>query len=223
VPRSRDLVVSLLRPATRAGWRLTVDGLHHLPAEGPAIVAANHVSFIDSIIVPAVVPRGITYVGKSEYLDSWRTRWMFPAFGMIPVDRAGDGAGDAALEAASAVLARGELFGIYPEGTRSRDGMLHRGHTGVARLAFRTGAPVVPVGVRGTRRILPPGARVPRLRLPVEVRFGSPLYPLADGPAATHEEVRALTDATMAAIRELSGQSYRADYESGAPGSPVAS
>src|SRR5690606_15707306 len=166
---------AVLTPLFRACWRIRVEGLDHVPRQGPAILRPNHTSVIDSFLMPSVLPRRITFVGKSEYLDDWKTRYLFPALGMIPIDRRGGDASRRALEAATRVLERGELFGIYPEGTRSRDGRLHKGHTGAARLALRTGAPLVPVGIIGTRDIQPPGARVPRPFAACIIRFGRPI------------------------------------------------
>ena len=122
------------------------------PPTGPAILCPNHVSFLDSAFLMLSVPRRISFVGKAEYMDSWKTKCLFPAMGMIPIDRAGGEKSQAALEAAEAVLRRGELFGIFPEGTRSRDGCLYKGHTGAARLALKVGCPIFPVGVVGTAR-----------------------------------------------------------------------
>ncbi|HZA85513.1 MAG TPA: lysophospholipid acyltransferase family protein, partial [Acidimicrobiales bacterium] len=157
---------ALLTPLFRFGWRVHVRGLDNLPRRGPAILCPNHTSVIDSFLLPSVLPRRITYVGKAEYLDDWKTKHLFPALGMIPIDRSGGDASSRALDAAANVLESGELFGIYPEGTRSRDGKLRKGHTGPARLSLRTGAPMVPIGMVGTREIQPPGASVPRLFRP---------------------------------------------------------
>ncbi len=196
---------ALLGPATKVVWPVRVDHLERVPRSGPAILAPNHISFLDPVILIGVLPRRITYVGKAEYLGSWKTRYLFPAVGMIPIDRAGGEAALAALDMAAEVLARGELFGIFPEGTRSRDGCLHRGRTGVARLASRTGAPVIPVGIRGTDRIQPPGASIPRPFRRCEVRFGAPI---GVRPSATAAELRALTDEIVYEISQLSGQTY---------------
>src|SRR4030095_2805051 len=166
---------AILSPIFRTGWRTHLRGVENLPTTGPAIICPNHTSVIDSFLLPSVLPRRITFVGKAEYLDNWKTKHLFPALGMIPIDRRGGDASTRALDAAAGVLARGELFGIYPEGTRSRDGKLHKGHTGPARLALRTGAPLVPVGIVGTRHIQPPEARMPRLFVPCEVRIGRPI------------------------------------------------
>src|SRR4051794_2967428 len=121
-----------LNPMRRFLWDLRVDGIDNVPARGPAILAPNHVSFLDSMFLMLVVPRRITFVGKAEYMDDWKTKFLFPAMGMIPIDRTGGSASQRALLAAQRVLERGELFGIFPEGTRSRDGKLHKGHTGAA-------------------------------------------------------------------------------------------
>lgn len=188
---------------------LTIIGLENLPASGPAIIAANHTSVLDSFIVPAVLPRNINYVGKAEYLDDWKTKHIFPALGMIPIDRSGGDASKAALDTAAKLLDAGGLFGIYPEGTRSRTGHLYKGRTGVARLAHRTGAPIVPVGLIGMREIQPPDAPFPRFFNAATISFGTPLHPDEHGdPAADPMAYRALTDALMFRIRHLSGQQY---------------
>src|ERR687894_2951112 len=166
---------AVLTPIFHTAWRIHLRGDDNLPGDGPAILCPNHTSVIDSFLLPATLPRRITFVGKAEYLDDWKTRHLFPALGMIPIDRSGGDASKRALDAAAGGLERGELFGIYPEGTRSRDGKLRKGHTGPARLALRTGAPLVPVGIIGTRDIQPPGAKAPRPFRPCEIRIGRPL------------------------------------------------
>jgi 1-acyl-sn-glycerol-3-phosphate acyltransferase len=123
---------AVLTPVFKASWRVHTEGLAHVPDRGGAIVCPNHVSVLDSFFVPLVLPRRITYVGKAEYMDDWKTKFIFPAMGMIPIDRSGGDSAQAALDTATGVLEKGELFGIYPEGTRSRTGKLHRGHTGAA-------------------------------------------------------------------------------------------
>lgn len=153
---------AIVKPVVETLWRIHTTGLHHVPERGPAIFCPNHISFFDSLVLPSVLPRRISYVGKAEYMDSWKTKYIFPAIGMIPIDRTGGSASQRALETAARVLERGELFGIYPEGTRSRSGFLHRGRTGAARLAIRTGAPLIPVGIVGTDAIQPAGSSVPR-------------------------------------------------------------
>ncbi|HYI60879.1 MAG TPA: lysophospholipid acyltransferase family protein [Acidimicrobiales bacterium] len=200
---------AIITPTFRFAWRFHVQGLENVPTEGPALICPNHTSVLDSFFVPVVLPRRITYVGKSEYMDSWTTRHLFPAMGMIPIDRGGGSASERALAAAQRVLERGELFGIYPEGTRSRDGVLHKGHTGPARLALRTGAPIIPVGIRGSREVMPPDARFPRPFRPVVIRFGPPVRVERYRDRANDRLVlRQITDEVMFAVRELSGQEY---------------
>jgi 1-acyl-sn-glycerol-3-phosphate acyltransferase len=203
----------LLTPVLRLCWRIRVTGREHLPADGAVILAANHRSFLDSLFLPLVVPRRVTFVAKAEYFDDPRTAWFFRAVGQIPIRREGGGAGDAALAAAAEVLAAGGVFGIYPEGTRSRDGYLHRGHTGVARLAFATGAPIVPVGLVGTDEVLPADRRLPRVGRTVHIRFGAPI-PVSGraGPDVDGLALRRLTDEVMYEIRELCGYTYIDTY-----------
>ena len=188
---------------------LTIVGLENVPTDGPAILAANHTSVLDSFIVPAVLPRNISYVGKAEYLDDWKTKHIFPALGMIPIDRSGGDAAQVALDTAAALLDSGGLFGIYPEGTRSRTGDLYKGRTGVARLSHRTGAPIIPVGLVGMRDIQPPDASLPKFFNAATISFGRPLQPDEHGdPNTDPMAFRALTDALMFRIRHLSGQKY---------------
>jgi 1-acyl-sn-glycerol-3-phosphate acyltransferase len=208
-PAARAVMV----PTFRFLWNIEVEGRDNVPEHGPAIVAPNHVSVLDSFFVPVVLPRRITYVGKAEYLDSWKTKHLFPALGMIAIDRSGGDAARAALDAAAGLLDAGELFGIYPEGTRSRDGILHRGHTGVARLALRTGAPILPVGIQGTREVQPPGARRPQPWHTVRVRIGRPIdVGRYQARAGDRLVLRQITDELMYEIRELSGQRYVDEY-----------
>lgn len=202
----------LVGPLVSALWSAEVDGIEHVPTDGPALIAPNHISFIDSVFVMALMPRRILAVGKAEYMDSWKTRW-FPSIGMIPLDRSGGRASANALDLAAASLARGDLFLIYPEGTRSRDGNLHRGRTGVARLALRTGAPIIPVGIHGTDTIQPPGAFFPRPFKPCGLRFGPPIHvDRYRGTDMTRAVLRELTDEVMFEIGQLSGQRYVDSY-----------
>ncbi len=204
---------AILTPLFRASWRFDLQGLENVPASGGAILCPNHTSVLDSFFVPALLPRQVIYVGKAEYLDSWKTRHLFPALGMIPIDREGGNAAERALATAQRVLEEGKLFGIYPEGTRSRDGRLYRGHTGPARLALRTGAPIVPIGIVGAREVMPPDARFPNLRLPVTIRFGRPIDVTRYGDRADDRLVlRQIIDEVMYEIRELSGQEYVDEY-----------
>ena len=204
---------TVMTPVCRFLWRFHVNGRENLPAVGPAIMAPNHVSVIDSFFLPAVLPRRITYVGKAEYMDDWKTRSLFPALGMIPIDRAGGSASQRALDTAARILDQGELFGIYPEGTRSRSGFLHKGRTGVARLSMRTGAPIIPVGIRGTREIQPPDRPAPKPFMTVEINIGKPIDPARfrahDGEPLLYREI---TDELMFEIAQLSGQDYVHEY-----------
>jgi 1-acyl-sn-glycerol-3-phosphate acyltransferase len=209
---------AVLTPVLRLGYRLHVSGREHVPARGPVILAANHRSFIDSVFLPLVVPRRVTFVAKAEYFDDPKTAWFFRACGQIPIRRGGGDASERALASAQQVLTRGGAFAIYPEGTRTRDGLLHRGHTGVARLALRTGAPLVPVGLVGTDECQPVDARLPRLFRPVGIRFGAPLdldrYRRRD---TDHLVLREITDELMYEIQQLCGYPYVDAYTSRVP------
>jgi 1-acyl-sn-glycerol-3-phosphate acyltransferase len=199
-------------------WRPVIEGVENIPAEGPVIFAANHLSFIDSVVIPlSVSGRRVTFLAKAEYFTGHGPvgllrRTVFRVLGAIPVQRDGQRAAQASLDTALEVLQRGTAFGIYPEGTRSRDGRLYRGRTGVAWLALQSGAPVVPVGLIGTDKVQPIGSRFPRLHR-VTVRFGTPIRPQdfadAGSPALAR---RRLTDAVMDAIAELSGQQRAPEY-----------
>jgi len=200
---------ALAGPLAKRLWRLHLEGYDRIPTEGPAILCPNHISFLDSAFLMLTVPRRISFVGKAEYMDSWKTKHIFPALGMIPIDRAGGDRSQGALEAAAAVLQRGELFGIFPEGTRSRDGALYRGHTGAARLALQVRCPILPVGVIGTREIQPPDAKVPKLRMDCTIRIGRPIKVERYQDRADDRMVlRQITDEVMFEIRELTGQDY---------------
>lgn len=210
-------------PLARFVWRPRVEGLHHLPREGPVIVASNHLSFADSMVIPIVAPREVVFLAKQDYFTGTGVRgrlqrgW-FEGMGMIAVDRDDSRSAIASLDIALDVLGRGGAFGIYPEGTRSQDGRLYRGRTGVGHLALTSGAPVVPVGLQGTQRLQPPGATVPR-RVPVTVRFGEPLRfdGRADGVPAGRAR-REVTDEVMVAIQRLSGQQTAEEYNERAAG-----
>jgi 1-acyl-sn-glycerol-3-phosphate acyltransferase len=201
----RAILLAVVRPVARRLFPVHIEGDQHLPANGPAIIAANHLSFFDHVALMVSVGRRLTFVGKSDYLDSWKTRYLLPALGMIPVDRDNPRRALGALEQAAEVLRADELFAIYPEGTRSRDGSLHVGHTGVGQLSATTGVSVVPAGIVGTNRIQPPGARLPRPFRPAVVRFGPPIDPRSY--RGTRRECRRrITSDVMQAIGELSGQ-----------------
>jgi 1-acyl-sn-glycerol-3-phosphate acyltransferase len=201
------------RPVADRLWTIHRDGFERLPTNGPAILAPNHISFLDSAFLMLTVGRNISFVGKAEYMNSWKTKYLFPAMGMIPIDRGGGKKSLLALEVAEDVLQRGELFGIFPEGTRSRDGNLYKGRTGVARLAMKVGCPIFPVGVIGTDKIQPPDARFPKLRRECTIRIGRPLTMDRYRPRHDHRLVlRQITDELMYEIRELTGQEYRNVY-----------
>jgi 1-acyl-sn-glycerol-3-phosphate acyltransferase len=176
-------------------------------------LCANHVSFLDSAFLIIQAPRNISFVGKSEYLDSWKTRRLFPALGMIPIDREGGEKAQVALDAAENVLQRGELFGIFPEGTRSRDGMLYKGKTGAARLAIKLDCPIFPVGIVGTREIQPPDAKLPRVGGRVSITIGKPITPARYAQRSDdHFVLREMTDEVMFEIQTMTGQQYRNVY-----------
>ena len=203
----------LLTPFLRLFYRVRVEGREHIPPRGPAILASNHISFCDSFFLPLVVPRRVTYVAKAEYFDNWKVAWFFKANGHIPLRR-GEGADwKRALDAAAEVLGSGGLFGIYPEGTRSTDGRLYRGHTGVAMLALRTGAPVIPIGFAGTDRAQPVGAKMMRPFKTVTIRIGPPIVLGGDTDQPKGQRaLRAMTDTVMKEIQNLSGQEYTGRY-----------
>jgi 1-acyl-sn-glycerol-3-phosphate acyltransferase len=207
------VVKAILTPLLHLLFRVRVEGREQLPQRGPVILALNHRSFMDSLFVPLVVRRRVTFVAKAEYFDSWKTKWFFSAVGQIPIRREGGSASERALRAATEVLERGGVFGIYPEGTRTRDGYLHRGHTGVARLALRTGAPIVPVGLIGTDEVQPTDAKLPRLFRRVTIRFGRRI-PLEHYLGREDDRIvlRQLTDEVMFEIQQLSGYEYVDTY-----------
>jgi 1-acyl-sn-glycerol-3-phosphate acyltransferase len=194
-------------------FRIKVEGRENVPKRGPVILASNHRSFLDSIFIPLVLRRRVTFVAKAEYFDDPKTAWFFRGVGQIPIRREGGSASERALASAAEVLAAGGVFGIYPEGTRTRDGFLHRGHTGVARLSLRTGTPIVPVGLIGTDEVQPVDKRMPRIFRRVTLRFGEPLdaarYADAD---VEHLALRELTDEVMYEIGQLSGYEYVDTY-----------
>jgi 1-acyl-sn-glycerol-3-phosphate acyltransferase len=202
----------LVAPLARLVYRPVVEGRHHVPRRGPVILASNHLSFIDSMVIPLVAPRPVTFLAKAEYFDRRRTRWFFSALGAVPVRRGHHRAAQASLDAALRVLQDGGAFGIYPEGTRSLDGRLYRGRTGVGWLALTARAPVVPVALAGTQEIQPVGARLPRVRR-VTVRFGEPItFGPEYGDAGQARARRRVTDEIMDRIAELSGQDRATGY-----------
>lgn len=209
-------------PLAKLVWRPTVHGLEHVPATGGVILASNHLSFVDSVVIPVIAPRKVVFLAKSDYFEGpgvrgALTKAWFIGLGMLPVDRDDTKAALASLDVALEVLGRGEAFGIYPEGTRSRDGRLYRGRTGVAHLALTAGVPVVPVGLVGTEQVQPLGARFPRV-VPLTVSFGTPIEVAGrfDG-VPLGKARRLLTDEIMAAVQALSGQETANAYNERAP------
>jgi 1-acyl-sn-glycerol-3-phosphate acyltransferase len=197
----------LLGPALRLLFRPKVTGLEHIPRQGGAIIAANHVSFLDPLLLPLVVPRRrVMFLTKVKYIDKPMLRWLLSGAGVIPVATDDPRAVGEAVTAAVEVVRSGRLVGIFPEGTRSPDGRLHRGKTGVARIALESGAPVIPVGITGTDLAFPRGARLPRPRS-VRIAFGPPVGLAVPGNKVRSASLsRAATGQVMAAIRDLSGQ-----------------
>ena len=217
-----EVIHTVLPPIAKAAWRPRVTGLEHVPDTGPVILASNHLSFVDSVVIPILVPRKVVFLAKSDYFEGagvkgTAVRWWFEGIGMLPIDRDDTKAAMASLDTALEVLGRGEAFGIYPEGTRSRDGRLYRGRTGVAHLALTAGCPVVPVGLTGTQDIQPVGARLPRLAR-VSVEFGEPLDFTGryDGVPLGRAR-REVTDEIMTAIGALTGQEPAGVYNERAP------
>ncbi len=198
-------------------WRPRIEGRELIPSTGLLIVASNHLSFIDSIVIPVTVPRKVVFLAKAEYWEgrspaTWPRRLFFAAFEAVPVQREQQQDAQASLDLARGVVERGDAFGIYPEGTRSRDGRLYRGRTGVGWLALATGARVVPVGVVGTDRVQPVGAKVPRLHRGVAIRFGEPVDPADYAHLPPGRARREITDAVMDRIAALSGQPRAEGY-----------
>jgi 1-acyl-sn-glycerol-3-phosphate acyltransferase len=203
------LLKVILTPLLRFFFDVRVEGLENVPKDGPVILASNHVSFSDSVFLPLVLRRRITFVAKAEYFENRKTAWFFRAIGQIPIKREGGSASQRALESAKDVLEGGGIFGIYPEGTRSPDGRLYKGHTGVARLALACRAPVLAVAMVGTREAQPIGQVKPTFFVPITVRFSALMRfdrfsDRQDDPLV----LRQITDEIMWQLRELSGQEY---------------
>lgn len=210
-----------LGPVLRLIFRPQASGVENVPDEGPAILASNHLSYTDWMFMPLTLTRRVTFVAKAEYFTTpgvkgWFQKKFFSGAGQVPIDRGGANAAEGALKSAKQILARGELFGIYPEGTRSHDGKLYRGKTGVARLALETGAPVIPVAVVGTDVVAPPGKKFGSVTRPI-VRFGPPLdFSRYEGMENDRYILRSITDEIMYEIMRLSGQEYVDMYASAA-------
>ena len=203
----------ILGPWLRVLFWPQVEGRDYVPVDGPAIIASNHLSFLDSIFLPLMLRRKVVFVAKSEYftgkgMKGWLTKMFFVWTGTIPVDRSGGRAAQAALATGLRILREGGLFGIYPEGTRSPDGRLYRGKTGVARLALDSGAPVIPVVMLNGDEIQPPGKIMPKIRR-VRIRFGAPLtFDRYSGMSGDRFIERAITDEVMYELMVLSGREY---------------
>jgi len=209
---------SFLTPILMLLFRPKVTGLRHVPNLGPVIIASNHLSFSDSIFMPLVVPRKVTFMAKSEYFTSpgfkgFIKKITFQALGQVPVDRAGGRRSEAAIRTGLKLLEAGQCIGIYPEGTRSPDGRLYKGRIGIARMAIDSGAPVVPVAMFNTAEIQPTGQVVPKVRR-VEMVFGEPMYFTGDSSDLTN--LRQVTDEIMQGIQKISGQVYVDMYASDA-------
>lgn len=209
-----------VQPIVRLWWRPTITGLDNIPRTGPAIIAGNHLANVDSFLVPAVAPRKVRYIIKADFwhkkgLKARVQQMFFEAIGSIPVERGTLRAAQGSLDAALSVLNDGGVFGIYPEGTRSRDGKLGRAHTGIAWLVEKSDAPVIPVGLKGTNRLFAPGKKLPQPRKAnVQIAFGAPIDFSDIDPALPQNQRRKLmTEKVMAAIQELSGQERRSTEE----------
>ena len=205
---------AFLTPFLMILFRPKVKGLRNVPGTGPVIIASNHLSFSDSIFMPLVVPRKVTFLAKSEYFTSPGPKGLlkkltFIALGQVPVDRSGGRRSEAALITGLKILGEGKCLGIYPEGTRSPDGRLYKGRTGIARLAIESGAAIIPVAMFNTEKIQPTGTVVPKV-MRVEMIFGEPMY--FEGDSTDLLYLRVVTDKIMATIQALSGQDYVDTY-----------
>ena len=201
---------AFLTPFLMILFRPKVKGLRNVPINGPVIIASNHLSFSDSIFMPLVVPRKVTFLAKSEYFTSPGPKGLlkkltFIALGQVPVDRSGGRRSEAALITGLKVLAEGQCLGIYPEGTRSPDGRLYKGRTGIARLAIESGAPIIPVAMFNTEKIQPTGKVIPKV-MRVKMVFGEPIY--LKGDSTDLNVLRLATDQLMSTLQKLSGQEY---------------
>ncbi len=211
------LIKAILTPTLRGLFRPTIEGSEWVPDEGGAILASNHLSFFDWLFLPLLVTRRITFLAKSDYFTERSAKGrakaaFFRSAGQVPIDRSGGTAGDPALATALSILRSGKLLGIYPEGTRSPDGRLYRGRTGVARMALEAGVPVLPVAMMGTFEVAPPGKVFPRVG-PVRIRIGRPLdFSRYEGLADDRFVLRSITDEIVYELMQLSGQEYVDTY-----------
>ena len=208
-------------PLLKSTFRPWVTGVEHVPSKGPVILASNHLSVIDSIFLPLVIDRRVTFLAKKEYFTGkgakgWLTRQFFLATGMLPIDRSGGAASEASLKTGLEVLSRGQALGIYPEGTRSPDARMYRGRTGVARMIMELGAtvPVVPVVMVDTEKVMPIGTSIPRVRR-IGVVIGEPIdFSRYANMPADRFLLRAITDEIMTELHSMSNQEYKDVYAS---------
>ena len=209
----------VLGPLLRFIFRPWVRGVENVPSSGAAILASNHLSFSDSIFLPLQCPRPVVFLAKSEYftgrgLKGWIVKTFFKATGQLPIDRSGGKASEAALNTGLGVLEQGQLLGIYPEGTRSPDGKLYRGRTGIARMVLEAKVPVIPVAMIDTEKVQPIGKRLPRVRR-VGIVYGEALdFSRFDGMEGDRIVLRAVTDEIMYELKKISGQEYVDQYAS---------
>jgi 1-acyl-sn-glycerol-3-phosphate acyltransferase len=200
-------------PLLKSTFRPWVTGTHNIPKTGAVILASNHLSFIDSVFLPLVIDRNVAFLAKSEYftgkgLKGWATKMFFKATGMLPIDRSGGKASEASLKTGLKRLATGNVLGIYPEGTRSPDGKMYRGRTGVARMILEGHVPVVPVAMIDTEKVMPIGTRIPKVRR-IGVVIGEPLdFSRFEGLEGDRFILRSITDEIMYELQKLSGQEY---------------
>ena len=213
------LLKAILTPIFFVLWRVKVEGRENIPKHGPAVLASNHQSFCDSFFIPLVVTRKVTFLAKAEYFDSWKTAWFFRAAGQIPIQRGGGSASERALNTArTQVLGKGNILGLYPEGTRSVDEYVHKGRTGVTRLSRECGVSIIPVGVVGTVEVQPVNSKILRPFKTVTIRFGQPMQmeepANPDDPMEGHDHTlcRSFTDDLMHEIARLSEREYVNDY-----------
>ncbi len=204
----------VLPPIARSYFHLRVEGLENIPVGRGAIIAGNHLSFIDSIFLPLMVDRPVYFLAKADYFENPRTRWFFSGVGTIPTYRSGGDKSRRSLDSGIEVLRRGDLLGVYPEGTRSPDGRLYRGKTGPVRMTLEAGVEIVPCGILGTREAQPPGKYLPR-RTEVTVRYGRPIdFSRYEDDREDPFVLRSATDELMYEIMMLSGQEYVDEYAS---------
>lgn len=211
----------ILGPLLNSAFRPWVKGIDNVPHDGPAILASNHLSFVDSIFLPLVLDRSVVFLAKSDYftgkgLRGFFTRLFFTAAGQLPIDRSGGKASEASLNTGLRALSEGRLLGIYPEGTRSPDGRLYRGRTGIARMVLEANVPIIPVAMIDTDKVMPIGSRMPKVHR-VGVVFGKPLdFSRFEGYEGDRFVLRAITDEIVHELYVLSGQEYVDEYASAA-------